>query len=140
MQMRLSLNVRQTVQDILNFLHVNCEIKADFDDTAQNMFYDVKPKGKVSQIIINNENTFQIGRKIFPKSGRRFLRKTFMINKRKKNVGPLNIFQKLLYEIKNEKPKMDERDREILTNFYNDDVKNLEILLKRKLPWSNFQK
>ena len=132
-------NVKKTIQDILNFLQVYNEVGEDFNEDAQNKFYDVKPKGKFSQKIINNENTFLIARKIFPKSGRRFLRKKFLINKRDKNVGSLNIFQKLLFEIKTEKPMMDVKDRELLINFYKEDVLNLEILLRRRLPWSNFQ-
>jgi len=132
-------NVKQTIREILNFLQLENEIRIDFDYSAQNMYYDVKPKGIISQKIINNENLFQIARKIFPKSERRFLRKRFLVNKRGKNVGTLNVFQKLLFEIKTKKPNMDAQDRKLLFNFYKDDVKNLETILGQKLPWSNFQ-
>jgi len=33
---------------------------------------------------------------------------------------------------------MEDEDRKFLTNFYSDDVKKLQTLLGRKLPWANF--
>ena len=36
------------------------------------------------------------------------------------------------------KPKMDSNDKEVLFNYYKDDVKKVEDLLGRKLPWRNF--
>jgi len=133
-------NTKQTVQDILNFLQVDFELGVDFDDVPQNQYYDIKPKGRLSQIIIDNKTTFQIARKIIPKSERRFLERTFMINKKDKKEKSFNVFKKLLYEIKTEKPEMNPQDRELLIDSYKDDVENLENLLGRKLPWPNFQK
>jgi len=39
---------------------------------------------------------------------------------------------------KKPKPEMDPQDRSILVKFYEEDVKKLETLLGRKLPWKNF--
>jgi len=33
---------------------------------------------------------------------------------------------------------MDLKDKETLIKFYKDDVKQLQMILKRKLPWKNF--
>jgi len=53
-------NIKQTVKEILNFLKIGYKINEDFDDDAQNKYYNFKPKGKFSQKIVNNESTFQI--------------------------------------------------------------------------------
>ena len=36
---------------------------------------------------------------------------------------------------KEEKPKLSNEDRAILEDFYRDDMKDLQNLLNRKLPW-----
>jgi len=40
---------------------------------------------------------------------------------------------------KQKKPTMDEADIAILRNFYSEDVKKLQAILNRTVPWSNFQ-
>jgi len=37
------------------------------------------------------------------------------------------------------KPKMDDEDRQFLVQYYRDDVRRLELLLGRRLPWRNFR-
>jgi len=36
------------------------------------------------------------------------------------------------------KPKMQKEDRKALSDIFKDDTKNLEEILGRKLPWSDF--
>ena len=36
------------------------------------------------------------------------------------------------------KPKINSNDRNYLKNFYKDEINNLESLLERNLPWSDF--
>ena len=45
--------------------------------------------------------------------------------------------QFLLKEV--EKPKMLQTDRKYLKDLYQDEVKNLEIMLSKKLPWNDFK-
>ena len=57
------------------------------------------------------------------------------------NKSPLTewyIRDKLLVKTQ-PKPEMAPKEREFLRKFYYDDVKNLQTLLGRKLPWKNFQ-
>ena len=59
----------------------------------------------------------------------------------KKILSPSNrrvIRDKLLMKTQ-PKPEMDPKEREFLKKLYYDDVKNLQTLLGRKLPWKNFQ-
>jgi len=53
--------------------------------------------------------------KVFPKSLKNQIRDTFLFKK--------------------EESKFPEEERETLENFYREDVKQLQILLGRKMPW-----
>jgi len=44
-----------------------------------------------------------------------------------------------LFIRKTEKPKMDEEDRLLLQKLFKDDVNEVKQILKRTLPWKNFQ-
>jgi len=48
------------------------------------------------------------------------------------------LIEQILYK-KSSKPEMVLEDRKILQNFYFDDVKNLEQIIGKKLPWKNFE-
>ena len=48
-------------------------------------------------------------------------------------------YQQFFARAQESKPIMDKTDRTNLTNFYSKDVEKLELLLKRRLPWQNFQ-
>jgi len=115
-------NVKNTIQDLLNFLGIAYEITDDFDDSIKNMYYEKKILGgNLTEQIIENEITINVFRKIIPKSGRLWL--TNKLIEKKTNTP---------------KPIMESEERGLLKNFYKDDVRNLENLLGRKLPWKNF--
>jgi hypothetical protein len=108
-------NIEQTIQEILIFLgltiskiYVNPMIHNEYE-----MF-----RGKISKHILRNKTIGIIAKATMTKSQRDYIR-----NK--------------LYK-KGKKPKMDETDRKILIDYYKDDVRKLENLLGRKLPWTNF--
>jgi hypothetical protein len=48
-------------------------------------------------------------------------------------------YQQFFARTPDPKPIMDKTDRIRLTRFYAKDVEKLELLLKRRLPWPNFQ-
>jgi len=46
-------------------------------------------------------------------------------------------FENIILRMTNNKPKMKQEDRETLIKFYQNDVKKLQAVLGRKLPWPN---
>ena len=65
-----------------------------------------------------------------------------MRSKNISNIASTVLPQSLKWKLKekvilkhDDKPIMDIKDRKILQSFYEDDVKKLEKLLKRNLPW-----
>ena len=107
---------------MLNFFEVDYEIPDDFDVSIKNKYHEKKiVGGTIGKQILESGGTIKIVRKIIPKSGRLWLKSK-------------------LIEIDTNapKPKMELKEREFLKNYYKDDVRNLEILLGRKLPWENF--
>ena len=115
-------NVKKTIQDLINFLEVDYEITTNFDDSIKNMYHEKKiVGGTIGKQILESGATIKVVQKIIPKSGRLWL-KSKLIEK----------------DTNASKPKMEPKEREFLKNYYKDDVRNLEILLGRKLPWKNF--
>jgi hypothetical protein len=107
-------NIEKTIQEILIFLDLTVS-QIDLNDFPYNEY---KSLGKFSKQIIKSKRISKIARATLTKSQRDYLR-----NK--------------LYR-KGEKPIMEDNDRKILIDFYKNDVKKLECLLGRKLPWKNF--
>jgi len=68
----------------------------------------------------------------------RFLRNPLVT--RIREIVPTTLKQQIRKSLvkKMKKPTMDEKEREFLKKFYKDDVKKLEEILGRNLPWSNF--
>ena len=115
-------NVNETIQDLLNFLEVDYQITNDFDNSIKNKYYETKiAGGTLGKKILDNGGSMKVVQKIIPKSGRLWLK------------------HKLVEKDTNaSKPKMELGDRAFLKNYYKDDVKNLENLLGRRLPWKEF--
>ncbi len=109
-------NSENNMKEILKFLDLKILLH-DFKEEVYNP-YQI-PRGKLLTSIRTNNNLRRASRRILPQSARTFLRNNFFV---KKGV----------------KPKLEEEDRKLLTNFYIDDVKKLQTLLGRKLPWTNF--
>ena len=109
-------NIKNTMNEIMEFLRMDYV----FTDIIQDTYnpYAI-PRGSISQMILGNTNIHKVSTSLFPNSTRDFL-KRFLVKKGKK-------------------PKIREEDREKLVKFFQDDVRELEKLLGRKLPWSNFK-
>jgi len=108
---------KKIMKEVLSFLGIDIELN-DFKDEIYNK-YGV-PRGTISQFLLKSFKVKRIAEKIIPTSSRRVIKEKFLL--------------------KNEqKPKMSEIDRDVLTKFYREDVKKLEKILGRKLPWKNFQ-
>ncbi len=108
---------KKTVEEILKFLDINSTI-SDFKSQVVNPYGVMR--GPLAEHIIKSKIVSVIAKKFFPyTSTRRALKDKILLKKAKK-------------------PKMDEKDQELLVNFYRDDVEKLQNLLSRELPWSNF--
>jgi len=108
---------KMAIEEIRKFLGLPPLINNFTLETA-NVFR--QPKGETSKKIVESEITKKISRAIMPRSMRVSLR------------------NKLLMTTKN-KGSMTEKERKILINYYQEDVKNLQSILGKKLPWKNFQ-
>ncbi len=108
-------DVRNTINEIIKFLGLNYTLT----DNLQNKYnaYEI-PRGTFAQSILGNTFIGKVACSLFPQSTRGFLKNFFV----KDGV----------------KPKMLDEDRVKLVKFYQDDVRKVEKLLGRKLPWFNF--
>jgi len=110
-------DVKKTMKDILSFLDIDYELN-EFDVEAYNKFG--VPRSPISQFILRRGNLRRLAARFMSPSKRRILKEKILL--------------------KNEpKPEMPDEDREILRNFYREDVYKTEKILKRKLPWKNFK-
>jgi len=105
---------KKTIKEILDFLDVKSESLPKIKNT-----YNVyrEPTGKVADLILKSSTVDKIAVRFIPQSTRRRLKQA--ITKKPK-----------------EKPIMTEMDRLSLESFYYQDVKNLQQLLQRTLPWN----
>ena len=105
-------DTRKTVVDVLDFLGVDSEPPESLDKIYSSTR---EPRGKISAKIIKSGTMRKIGRKIIPRS-----------------TAPtiISIFGK-----KTKKSPMREEAKKLLKEIYKDDVKKLENLLGRSLPW-----
>ena len=110
-------NPKKTVEEILKFLNLN-QTLAQFNNSAHNEYKILR--GETSKYIIKSKIISKIAKMITSKSQRNFLRHQILFKK-------------------SSKPEMTLEDRKILQNFYFDDVKNLEQVIGKKLPWKNFE-
>jgi len=109
-------NSKATIEEILHFLDLNYSLD-NFDDKIHNPYQG--PRGSVAQYFLTSKTASKILKKILPSSTRRTIRERILVGKKPK-------------------PEMDSQDIQTLVKFYEEDVKKLETLLGRKLPWKNF--
>jgi len=110
-------NTKETINDILKFLDIKCELQ-NFKPEVYNK--DGIIRGFIPKTILNSTKIKGLARKFLSPSTRRILRDTLFV---KSQIIP----------------KMGQKEREFLIKYHYNDVKNLETLLGRKLPWENFQ-
>ena len=106
-----------TVEEILLFLGLN-NSESNFEDKAHYAF--ASARGPISNYFLTNKTVSKVAKRVIPSSIR------------------VSIREKLLVEQKS-KPQISNEDREALMKFYNEEVKKLQQMLGRKLPWPNFK-
>jgi len=109
-------NPKETIKDLLKFLELE---NSTFDFEKKTYGKYITPKNPFAEYLVTSGTAAKIG-KILPLKATNFLGKKF------------------LYEENKQKPKIVKSDREFLINFYEEDVKKLRTILKRKFPWENF--
>jgi len=110
-------NPKNVITEILKFLEVE-GLVYNLVEEVHNPF--VAARGSFARYIIKNNTIKDFAQKHIPSSVRSMLREHVLTKKQ-------------------EKPQMTTQDRKTLVDFYKDDVRKLENLLGRKLPWKNFQ-
>jgi len=109
-------DTKNYLQEILKFLGLNYTI-TNFKPEIRNPYGTTR--GVLAEKIIKSQAASGIAKKIMSSTTRRLLKDKVLLKK-------------------SPKPKMDEKDRDILINFYREDVEKLQTLIGRKLPWANF--
>ena len=107
-----------TVNEILKVLGLE-ETELKINSKAYNAYSKVVPRGKIFQKILQRKMAKKIVRSFIPSSDRKFIENKIL----KKKIP---------------KPNMKEQDREFLISYFKEDVKKIQILLNKKLPWKNF--
>jgi len=103
---------RSYVKEILEFLGINEEPPSSVGEIHNPL---IEPRGKIAKKIMQSKLMKKAGKKILPKS-----------------AGPS---LKIIFGKKTKKPPMQGEAKKLLEEIYNDDVKKLENLLGRSLPW-----
>jgi len=109
-------DTKSTLKEILNFLNLKNELH-DFKPEVYNKYGEVR--GPLSQKILQNMTLRRISEMFISPSKRRILKEKFILKEKIK-------------------PELEENDRMLLVNYYNEDVKKIKNLLRRELPWKNF--
>jgi len=107
---------KNSVQEIVKFLGLNYTID-EVKEEISNPFS--ASRGGIASFIMRNWRIKEMSRKIVPSKIRLLVR------------------NRLLYKAE-PKPKIDDRARSELKNFFQDDVIKLQNLLRQQLPWKNF--
>ncbi len=110
-------NSKNTMKEILKFLEINQNISHLEFNTAHNPIRF--SKSTMLQNLFRNTKVKKAVN-IFPTSSRRYLEDKFLYSRNK--------------------PAMLTEDKEILVKFFSNDVKKLQKLLGRTIPWPNFVK
>jgi len=107
-------DVNGTIEEVLKFLEIENGMH-DFTEKKYNEFRAAR--GKLSKAILRSRKIKKIARSFLPET------------------QLLKLTDKLLYDKNVEKPKISEKDREFLVQFFSDDVNTLQKILGRKLNW-----
>lgn len=105
-------NTREGLLEIYNFLGIESEPPGN----SEKIFNPTrKPRGKILEKVIKNQALRKIAKETLPRSSTSTL--------------------KTIFGKKTEKEPISNQDKKLLEDLYRDDVKNLERLLERALPW-----
>ncbi len=108
---------KKIVRDVIEFLGIKNSLH-EFQPEQFNVFGE--PRGPFARSLFKNITIKRISKNVFSPSVRRVVTEKFLIKK-------------------TEKPKMDEEDRLLLQKLFKNDVNEVKHILKRTLPWKNFQ-
>jgi len=109
-------NEKEIIKDILKFLNLESEI-IDFNPEIYNKFGMVR--GRFGEFLLQNRSIRRISEKLISPEARNKLKKKIIL----KNAP---------------KPKIEPEDRQLLIDFFYDDIQKLKELLGRSFPWKNF--
>ena len=109
-------NVKGTIEEIVKFLGLNSTI-TNFGSKAHNTY--AVPRGRVARYLLTSKTAVRIAKSVL-------------------SAKTLSFVKDDLIHKKQPKPKMKQEDRDLMLKFYRDDVKKLQSILGRKLPWPNF--
>jgi hypothetical protein len=109
-------DVEGTVQKVLDFLGIQVKFE-NMNPQVYNAFGVVR--GPLSQHILTNRKLRKLAELTIPLSARRVLRENIILKKQTK-------------------PKMKDKERGLLIDYYREDVKEVQSILKRPIPWPNF--
>ncbi len=112
----LMADIPETLRQVLAFLAIEHDV-GDFSEQPQRQFSEVR--GSFVRYVFGNRMISRASETLIPFRIRKLVRNAFLV----KQVP---------------KPRMDPEAREFLIRFYRDDVRRLESLLGRRLPWRNF--
>jgi len=107
-------NKKEKIKEVLDFLEVDAEPPIIEIEKVYNA-YGV-PRGKIGRYIFSSQTLASIASRIMPQSLKWKLKEKLILKKE-------------------EKPELEKEDRYALESFYLNDVKELQSLLKRKIPW-----
>lgn len=102
----------------MEFLHVDSELPEIFEKIYNP--YTVT-RGKIPQKILASKTISRISDQLLPKSLKWKMKESILVKKEKK-------------------PDLKKEDSLILEKYYRNDVRKLQNLLKRKLPWGWIEK
>jgi len=111
-------NQKESLEEVLAFLGLNY-LFDDFKVDQYNKFGIVR--FPLAQKILRNRKLKYMLEKVLPKTVRKVGRDKILLKQQTK-------------------PKMNEKDRKSLVNFYKEDVEKLQNILGQRLPWKNFYK
>jgi len=109
-------NPKKTIKEVLDFLGVRQSL-TNFRGETHNFF--VAARGPATEKILTSKTASKFAKLFLPARTRKFIRRKILIKKQ-------------------EKPTIEEADRKILQEFYQDDVQKLKKIMNRDLPWTNF--
>jgi len=110
-------DVPHALAHILKFLGVDYDC-GDFADPPQRRYAEAR--GPVVRFLFGNRAISRVSEKMIPYRLRKLVRNAFLMKR-----AP--------------KPKMNDEDRQFLVQYYREDVRRLDLLLGRRLPWRNFR-
>ena len=111
---------KNVLDEILEFLKINSSVKNLNNLEFKKYNFGWTPQSKLMKKLMYNKILINIIRQLIPKSFR-------------------NSLENKIWKSNETRIKLSDQDKQLLIKFFYDDVKKLEKLLDRELPWPNFK-